>query len=132
MWKCWYLLIIRIPIQNQDLIRPVDEWAEIAFSARQNAENEECETLMTEVHKLDFHHYTCLYKTLNVIFVYYYSSNLNLLGETSGICRFFKFQNKYIQNHWLSKSRWRMSRNRIFCSPKCRKWTLWNTLDTST
>jgi hypothetical protein len=25
-----------------DLIRPVDEWSEIAFSARQNAENEQC------------------------------------------------------------------------------------------
>jgi len=28
-----------------DLIRPVDEWSEIAFSVRQNAENEHCETL---------------------------------------------------------------------------------------
>jgi len=28
-----------------DLIRPVVERAEIAFSARQNAENEQCETL---------------------------------------------------------------------------------------
>ena len=28
-----------------DLIRPVDEWGEIAFSPRQNAENEHCETL---------------------------------------------------------------------------------------
>ena len=34
-----------------DLIRPVDEWAEIAFSARQNAENEHCETLKEQVHK---------------------------------------------------------------------------------
>ena len=39
-----------------DLIKPVDEWAEIAFSAHQNAENEECETLMTQIHKLDLHH----------------------------------------------------------------------------
>jgi len=28
-----------------DLIRPSDKWAEIAFSARQNGENEHCETL---------------------------------------------------------------------------------------
>jgi len=39
-----------------DLIRPVDEWAEIAFSVRQNAENEHCETLKKQVHKLNFHH----------------------------------------------------------------------------
>ena len=28
-----------------DLIRPVDEWAEIVFSGRLNAENEHCEAL---------------------------------------------------------------------------------------
>jgi len=28
-----------------DLVRPVDEWSEIAFSVLQNAENEYCETL---------------------------------------------------------------------------------------
>ena len=39
-----------------DLIRPVDEWAEIAFTARQNSENKHCETLKKEVHKLDFYH----------------------------------------------------------------------------
>jgi len=39
-----------------DLIRPVDEWAEIVVSARQNAENEHCETLKKQVLKLDFHH----------------------------------------------------------------------------
>jgi len=39
-----------------DLIRHVDEWTEIAFSARQNAENEHCETLKKLVHKLYFHH----------------------------------------------------------------------------
>ena len=39
-----------------DLIRPVDDWAEIAFSARQNAENEHCETQKKLVHKLNFHH----------------------------------------------------------------------------
>jgi len=39
-----------------DLIWPVDEWAEIAFSARQNAENEHCDTLKKLVHKLNFHH----------------------------------------------------------------------------
>ena len=39
-----------------DLIRPVDEWAEIAFLAHQNAENEHCEALKKQVHKLDFHH----------------------------------------------------------------------------
>jgi len=42
--------------KNIDLIRPVDEWAEIEFSARQNAENEHCETLKKLVHKLMFHH----------------------------------------------------------------------------
>jgi len=36
-----------------DLIRPVDEWPKIAFSACQNAENEHCETLKKQVHKLD-------------------------------------------------------------------------------
>ena len=39
-----------------DLIRHVYEWAEIAFSAHQNAQNEHCETLKKLVHKLDFHH----------------------------------------------------------------------------
>jgi len=39
-----------------DLIRPVDEWAEIAFSARKNAENEQCKTLKKDTHKLDNHH----------------------------------------------------------------------------
>jgi hypothetical protein len=33
-----------------DLIRPVDEWAEIAFSGPQNADNEHCETLKKLVH----------------------------------------------------------------------------------
>jgi hypothetical protein len=41
--------------KNIDLIRPVDEWAEIAFSGHQNAENEHCETLKELVHKLNFH-----------------------------------------------------------------------------
>jgi len=39
-----------------DLIRHVDEWPEITFSAHQNAENEHCETLKKQVHKLGFHH----------------------------------------------------------------------------
>ena len=39
-----------------DLIRPVDEWGEIAFSGRQNAENEHCETLKKLVHKLNLQH----------------------------------------------------------------------------
>jgi len=38
-----------------DTIRHFDEWAEIAFSARQNAENEHCETLKKLVNKLNFH-----------------------------------------------------------------------------
>jgi hypothetical protein len=32
-------------------IKPVDEWAEIDFSAYQSAENEHCETLKKLVHK---------------------------------------------------------------------------------
>jgi len=39
-----------------DLIRPVYEWAEIALSARQNGENEHCETLKKLVHKINCHH----------------------------------------------------------------------------
>jgi len=39
-----------------DLLRPVNEWAGIAFSASQNAENEHCETLKKLLHKLNFHH----------------------------------------------------------------------------
>jgi hypothetical protein len=39
-----------------DLIRPVNEWAEIAFSARQNAENEHCVTLKKLVHKINIHY----------------------------------------------------------------------------
>jgi len=38
-----------------DLIIPVDEWSEIAISAHQNAENEHCEKLKKQVHKLNFH-----------------------------------------------------------------------------
>jgi len=39
-----------------DLIRPDDEWPEIAFSGRQNTENEHCETLSKLIHKSKFHH----------------------------------------------------------------------------
>ena len=39
-----------------DLIRPVDEWAEITFSTRQNAENDNSETLKKVEHKWSFHH----------------------------------------------------------------------------
>jgi len=39
-----------------DLIRTVDEWAEIAFSVHQKAENVHCETLKILVHKLIFLH----------------------------------------------------------------------------
>jgi len=39
-----------------ELIRPVYEWAEIAFSAGENAENEHFETIEKLVHKLYFHH----------------------------------------------------------------------------
>jgi len=39
-----------------DLIRPDDEWAEIAFTDRQNAENKHGETLKELVHKLNFQH----------------------------------------------------------------------------
>jgi hypothetical protein len=39
-----------------DLIRPVDEWIEIAFASRQNAENEHCETFKEQVQKLGLHH----------------------------------------------------------------------------
>jgi len=39
-----------------DLVRPVDEWSEIAFPARQNTEIEHCDTLKNLVHKLNFHH----------------------------------------------------------------------------
>jgi len=39
-----------------DLISPVEEWALITFSARQNAENKHCETLEKLVHKLNIHH----------------------------------------------------------------------------
>ena len=37
-----------------DLMRPVEELAEITFSARQNAENENCETLEKLVHILNY------------------------------------------------------------------------------
>jgi len=72
-----------------DLIRPVDESADIAFSARQNAENEHCETLKKLVYTLNFHCQTCLYKTLNVVFVYYDSRNLNLQLKCGGLYRNF-------------------------------------------
>jgi len=39
-----------------NLRRPVDEWSEMAFSARQNAENEHCETLKKLLLKLIFHY----------------------------------------------------------------------------
>jgi len=38
-----------------DLVRPVDEWSKIAFSASQNAENLHCETLKKVVYTLNFH-----------------------------------------------------------------------------
>ena len=39
-----------------DLIRPVKERAEIAFSGKKNAENEHCVTLKKLGHKLICHH----------------------------------------------------------------------------
>jgi len=72
-----------------DLIKSVDEGEEIAFSGRQNCANEHCETLKILVHKLNVHHETCIYKTLNVVFVYYYSSNQSLQWESGGLCRYF-------------------------------------------
>jgi len=39
-----------------DLIKAVDERAKIAFSGRQNAENEQFVTLKKLVHKLNLHH----------------------------------------------------------------------------
>jgi len=42
--------------KNTDLIWPVEEWAEIAFSGRQNAENDHFVALKKLVHKLKFHH----------------------------------------------------------------------------
>jgi len=39
-----------------DLLRTVDEWAEIALSGRKKDENENCETLKKLVHKWNFHH----------------------------------------------------------------------------
>jgi len=49
------LLIISNPNTSTskiiDLKRPDDEWSEIAFSARQIAENEHCESLKKLVHK---------------------------------------------------------------------------------
>ena len=39
-----------------DLMKPIDDWAEIAFSGRQNAENEQCDTLKKLLHKLNYHH----------------------------------------------------------------------------
>jgi len=68
-----------------DLIRPVDEWADITLSARQNAENAHGETLNKLVHKLNFHHLTCLYKALNVVLLCQYSKNARLHLERSGI-----------------------------------------------
>ena len=72
-----------------DLIRPDDEWAEIAFSGRQNAKNEHCETQKKLVHKLNFLHKTCLYMILNVVFLFYYSSNLSSQWDRGGLCRYF-------------------------------------------
>jgi len=40
--------------ENVDLIRPVYEREVIAFSGRQNAGNEHCETFKKLVHKLNF------------------------------------------------------------------------------
>jgi len=39
-----------------DILKLVDEWAEIAFSARQNDDNLHCGTLNKLVHKLNFLH----------------------------------------------------------------------------
>jgi len=74
MWdSCITTLAIRVYIQKEvlfadisnpntcisiiiDIIRTVDEWAEIEFSPRQNAENDHCETLKKVLNKLNFHH----------------------------------------------------------------------------
>ena len=120
-----------------DLIRHVDEWAEISFSARQNSENEHCVTLKKIVHKLNFHYYTCLYNSLNVLFVYYYSCNLCLQCLESCVLRIKKmfytfFLILYVHflffyDHKLRKTCWRMSIYLIFSSPKCLKYTMWKT-----
>ena len=72
-----------------DVKRPDDEWAEITFWGRQNDENEHCVTLKKLIYKLNFHHQTCLYMISNVVFVYYYSSNLNLKLERGDLCKYF-------------------------------------------
>ena len=46
----------RIISEIIDLIRPDDELTEIAFSGRQNAETEHCETLKILEHKLNYYH----------------------------------------------------------------------------
>jgi len=64
IWVYNYKVVVFADISNPDtsiskiidLIRPVDEWSEIAFSGRQNAENKHCETLKELVHKLNFQH----------------------------------------------------------------------------
>ena len=45
-----------------ELIRPVDELTEIAFSGCQNAETEYCETLKKLAHVLNFQNWKFLYK----------------------------------------------------------------------
>jgi len=41
-------------MQNNWSNKPDEKWADIAISARQNAENEHCGTLKKLVHKLNF------------------------------------------------------------------------------
>jgi len=50
--------------------------AEIAFAARQNAENEHRETLKKQVPKLNFHHQACLYKSSECVLEYTYTTHL--------------------------------------------------------
>jgi len=44
----------------------------------------------------------------------------------------FLIQTQVLQKSLIIKAWWRKSRNRIFRSPKCRKWTLRNTKETCT
>jgi len=50
----WFFIFICYFVMTIKCARPVDEWALIVFSARQDPENKHCETLNKPVNKLNF------------------------------------------------------------------------------
>ena len=96
-----------------DLIRPIDEWAEVAFSARQNVENERYITHKKLLHKFNFiirHAYTNIKWFIRVFLLLQSEFTVRKRWYLQIVLIPIEVYPKF----FLKKSCWRMSWNRIF------------------